>query len=128
MCRFIFVTCVSLYLISFGLPQILMYLVCMPQLIVYSLQIWRLLTGIFCHTQLLELLFSVMSYIPTAMKVERDMGTVRMCHRFLTLGVLINFIFCCIVVPIGLNQLSVGLWPLLFADIVCDCMKRPEAS
>ena len=38
MCRFIFVTCVSIYLISFGLPQILMYLVCMPQLIVYNVQ------------------------------------------------------------------------------------------
>ena len=56
------------------------------------------------------------------------MGTVKMVHRFLSLGVLINFLTTCIVVPMGLNQLSVGLWPLLFADIVCECMSRPEAE
>lgn len=69
-----------------------------------------------------------MSYIPTAMKVEKDMGTIRMMWRFLTFGVLINLIFTCVTVPLGIEQLSVGLWPLLFADIVCDCMKNPNAS
>lgn len=62
------------------------------------------------------------------MRVEKDMGTIKMMWRFLTLGVLINFIFTCITVPMGINQLSVGLWPLLFADIVVDCMKHPDAS
>jgi membrane associated rhomboid family serine protease len=91
-----------------------------------SFLVWRLVTGLFVHSQLLELVFSVMSYIPSAIKVEKDIGTVRMVHRFLTLGFLINTIFTAIVVPIGINQMSVGLWPLLFADIVCECMKTPE--
>lgn len=88
--------------------------------------VWRLVTGLFVHTQLLELLFAVLSYIPSAIVVEKDLGTVRMVHRFLTLGLLINLIFTAIVVPAQLNQLSVGLWPLLFADIVCECMKQPD--
>ena len=89
---------------------------------------WRLVTGLFVHTQLLELLFSVLSYIPSAIQIEREIGTVRMVHRFLTFGVLINTIFTAIVVPLGLSQMSIGLWPLLFADIVCQCMKEPEAG
>jgi membrane associated rhomboid family serine protease len=80
--------------------------------------VWRLFTGLFVHTQFLELLFSLISYIPQAIQVENEIGTVRMLHRFLLFGILINIIFTAIVAPTGIRQMSIGLWPMLMVDIV----------
>lgn len=54
---------------------------------------WRLFTGLLMHGDLMTLLFAVLSYIPTAMEVERTIGTVPMIWRFWTCGVLANILF-----------------------------------
>jgi hypothetical protein len=45
------------------------------------------------HGDLMTLLFAVLSYLPTAMEVERKIGTVPMIWRFWTCGVLANILF-----------------------------------
>jgi len=86
-------------------------------------------TGPFVHTSLLEFLFSIISYLPRACIVEKQIGTVKMAHRMITLGVFINTIFTFICGVGGLErQMSIGLWPLVFAEIVIECMESPDSA
>ena len=61
------------------------YMIAVPQKILYELQgnqflfkvtriliVWRIFTGAFVHIQFLQLLFSLMSYVPTAMMQEKQ--------------------------------------------------------
>ena len=138
-CRCVSLTCTLVYALSFAVPEITSWLLCVPALIVYKAQGipiwtyshdlgWRLLTGLFVHNFLLEIFFSLMSYVFPAIMIERQMGTVRMIQRFFAFGVLINVISTVIIVACGLNQYCMALWPLIFVDIVCECMKAPEMA
>merc|ERR1719469_390950 len=62
---------VTIYLLSWLTEYVLYYLFCSPDLIIFSLQIWRLFTGHFVHPQLLTLLFALVSHLPHAANAER---------------------------------------------------------
>ena len=79
------------------------------------------------HTEFIQLLFSVLSYVPTAMAIERQIGTVSMVYRFFSMSLVINIIYVVFCGFTGINQPSMGLWPLLFADLVLQCMQNPTA-
>lgn len=51
-----------------------------------------------------------------------------MFQRFFLLGVTIECIFSLICIIGGLRQLSIGLWPLVFTEIVIECMTNAEQS
>jgi hypothetical protein len=78
------------------------------------------------------LLFSLLSYIPSAIYEEKDMGTVPFTLRFFKLSLIINMIFVLIsfmvafIVPMFIAQPCMGLWPILFCDLVIQCYKDPE--
>ena len=44
------------------------------------------------------------------------------------LGFVVESIFTLICVIGGFKQLSIGLWPLVFTEIVIECMQNPEES
>lgn len=95
-------------------------------------QIWKLITGPFAHPQLLMLLFSLLSYIPSAIYEEKDMGTVPFTLRFFKLSLIINVLFVLIsfmvafIAPSFIATPCMGLWPILFCDLVIQCYKDPE--
>ena len=70
------------------------------------------------------LLFSLLSYIPSAVYEEKEMGTVPFTLRFFKLSLVINILFVLIsvaagmVVPSFLGTPCMGLWPILFCDLV----------
>jgi hypothetical protein len=68
------------------------------------------------------LLFALISYIPTAIQIEQKIGTVRMIYRFFSLGILSELVFTLICIGFGIKQIGLGLWPLLFVDLVIQCM------
>lgn len=58
-----------------------------------------------------------------------------MAAHFFTQSLVIQILFCLISLVLGLlwsesflMQMSIGLWPILFADIVVQCNKDPEVS
>jgi len=115
-----------------------MWLVTAPGPIIYKFQgkyfkhfltvllVWRLFTGLLMHGDLMTLLFAVLSYLPTAMEVERKIGTVPMIWRFWTLGLISNLLFITVCGITGIQQIGMGLWPLLFVDLVIQCMEAPD--
>ena len=66
--------------------------------------VWRLITGPFVHDSILMLLFSLISYIPSAMIEENSMGTVPMTIRFAKLSIFINILFSAVCILIGLTM------------------------
>jgi len=129
--KFVFFTCCAIYLLSFIVIQVLTYTMLIP-IDVFRLHIWKLITGPFAHGQLLQLFFSLISYIPSAMYEEDEMGTVPFTIRFFKLSLFINVLFCALglglgfVMPMLAAKPLMGLWPILFCDMVIQCYKEPE--
>ena len=125
--RFILFSTLLLYLVGLAYPEVGLALYCSPAIIATKYQVWRLITGNFTHFKFWYYFFNVWSYIPHAMKVEQEIGTVKMFQRFLVLGFTVNLIFTLICVIGGFkNAFSTGLWPVLFAEIVIESMQDPE--
>lgn len=74
----------------------------------------------------MTLLFALMSHLPHAANAERQIGTVRYFLRFWLLGFLTLALFTIVCGVAQLNQISIGLWPMLFVDLVIECMANPE--
>ena len=91
--RSLLILSVSVYGLSWLSELVLYYLFCSPPLIIYQVQIWRLLTGHFVHPQILTLLFALMSHLPHAANAERQIGTVRYFFRFWLLGTVAMLMF-----------------------------------
>jgi uncharacterized membrane protein len=73
----------------------------------------------------MNLLFSVISYVPSAMQEENNMGTVAFAVRFFKLSLFIDFIFSLVSILLGLAGFTsllmtpaMGLWPILMCDLV----------
>ena len=115
-------------MLSWITTAILAALYCSPPLIIYQFQIWRLFTGLFVHPQLLTLLFALLSHLPHAAIAEQQIGTVRYFFRFWMLGFLTLFLFSLVCGLGQINQFSIGLWPMLFCDLVIECMATAEMS
>ena len=62
---------------------------------------WRLITGPFVHESFINLLFSVISYVPSAMQEENNMGTIAFTIRFFKLNLFINIIFSLVSILLG---------------------------
>lgn len=129
--KFVFSTCCIIYFTSFVVIQALTFTMLMP-IDILHFQIWKLITGPFAHPQLLMLLFSLLSYIPSAVFEEKEMGTVPFALRFFKLSFFINTMFCLVsflaafLVPSFIKVPCMGLWPILFCDLVIQCYKDPE--
>lgn len=78
------------------------------------------------HINFLDMLFALLSYMFTACQIEKEIGTVKMAYRFFVLGAICLATFTLICGLTGLNQVSAGLWPMMFCDLVFQCMKQPE--
>jgi membrane associated rhomboid family serine protease len=122
--KFVFTTCCIIYFLSFIVIQVLTYTMLRPIDIIHF-QVWKLITGPFAHPQLLMLLFSLLSYIPSAIYEEKEMGTVPFTLRFFKLSLVINILFCSISIPVAMfiapsfiKTPEMGLWPILFCDLV----------
>ena len=120
--RSLFISCTVIYLASWLSNYVLYYLYCSPSLVIFSFQVWRLFTGLFVHPQLLTLLFAMMSHLPHAARAEQEIGTVRYFFRFWMLGFFTMLLFVIVCGVIGIEQPSIGLWPMLFVDLVIECM------
>ena len=125
--RFLFISCTVIYFMSFLSEYVLYWLFCSPPLIIFKFQVWRLFTGLFVHPQLLTLLFAMMSHLPHAARAEQTIGTVRYFFRFWMLGFFTLLLFTITCGLASLNQFSIGLWPMLFCDLVIECMAQPDA-
>ena len=105
--------------------------------VINNLYLWEVLTFPYIHTNLLHLLFSLFSYLPTACRTERRLGTVRyisfFVHTNFAIGILfvglMKFLSSITVLPLFSGLMSLpctGLWPIIFVEMVLRCNKDPD--
>jgi hypothetical protein len=82
---------------------------------------------------MLTLLFCLISYVPSAILEENSMGTVPFAIRFFKLSAFINVLYSVVCGIIGLTimpavmmQPAMGLWPIIFCDLVIQCYQQPD--
>ena len=68
------------------------------------------------------------------MMQEKLDGTVKQCVRFFGTVLIIGalFVTLCLLLafayPAAMAQISIGLWPILFCDIVIECNRSPDVA
>ena len=79
---------------------------------------------------IIQYLFVALSYLPQAYADEMERGTVAFALRFWKANFLINFLYCVLAwlfYAVGyeapLSQIQMGLWPIMFFDMVTMCYK-----
>jgi len=87
-----------------------------------------MVTGPFVHQDLISLLFSLLSFVPSAVMEENSLGTVPFTMRFVKLSIFINFVYSVFTCVLGLayftsllSMPAMGLWPIIFCDMVIQC-------
>mmetsp|Transcript_34872 Transcript_34872/g.33939 ORF Transcript_34872/g.33939 Transcript_34872/m.33939 type:complete len:172 (+) Transcript_34872:312-827(+) len=72
--------------------------------------------------------------MPTALTQERLEGTVKYSFRFFTFSGVIGTLFVLLAfiisfkLPAIMQSNAIGLWPILFAEIVIECNRNPDVA
>ena len=132
--KFLLYISVTLYICSFFSGYPLLYIILYVPTFIGQNAYWELLTFPYQPLNLLNLLFSLFSFLVRSCRAERRIGTV----RFISFFVLTNFLIGLAFVPllIAVNELSLGsamvipavygLWPIIMTEMVIECNRSPD--
>jgi membrane associated rhomboid family serine protease len=130
--RFIMVTTVSLYILSWILP-LEKNLSNIPKYTIKSFHIWRLISSVLMTASIFNIFFAFISWVPDAIRLENSSGTVRYCLNFFLNSFLIQVLYSVMMLLISiifgegaLTLPSSGLWPLIMAEITILCLINPD--
>ena len=139
--KFVLFITIILYLINIFIPFISLIFANIPYYTIYYFNLWRLITTSFITTNILSIIFSIYFWYQEAVKLEREIGTVKYMLIFLMntfciqlMYTLIMFLFSLIIRSQTLLQLKItnsgvrneGLWPILLCDLTLLCLSNPE--
>ena len=115
-----------------------LYLVNDPEAVIFSGQVWRLVTASFISTMLLQLIFTLFMYLPTACDTERRMGSVKYLMYFLCncepySGFIVQLLYTGLIYVLAYLEVTglateSGLWGVIMLEIVVRCNRDPEAA
>jgi membrane associated rhomboid family serine protease len=75
--KIVLLSTIILYILNLFILYVALYLADIPYFTVYYCQIWRLITTPFITTGILSIIFSLLFWYKDAVKLERDIGTVK---------------------------------------------------
>ena len=111
-----------------------------PYYTIYYCNIWRLITTSLMTTNIISILFSLFFCFREAVKLEKEIGTVKYMLIFLMNTFCIQIIYCLITFLISLiirnsyllkmkitdkGVRSEGLWPIFLCDLTLLCLSNP---
>lgn len=108
------------------------YLSNTPKLTVNSFKIWTLLTSCLVNTQIINLIFAYISWIPDGIRLESSNGTIKYILNFFINNSIIQFFFIVVCYLLSfvsdsiIDEKSMGLWPVIMAEITMLCIANPE--
>lgn len=137
--KFVILSNIIFYLLNLFLP-ISLVLSDIPYYTIYYCNLWRLITTSFMTTDIISILFSIFFWFRDAVKLEREIGTVKYMLIFLMNSFCIHIIYCLItflvsliirnsyILKMKMYQKGVrneGLWPILLCDLTLLCLSNP---
>ena len=141
--KIVLLSTIILYILNLFIPYVALYLADIPYFTVYYCQIWRLITTPFITTGILSIIFSLLFWYKDAVKLERDIGTVKYILIFFMNSLFIQILYCLVtflisliiqshilmkmkITPLGV--VNAGLWPILLCDLTLLCLSNPEEN
>ena len=140
--KFVLFTTLILYLLNSFMPFISFIFANIPYYTIYYFNLYRLITTSFITTNILSIIFSIYFWYQEAVKLEREIGTVKYMLIFLMnsfciqlIYTLIMFLFSLFTVQsqsllkkkiTNLGLRNDGLWPILLCDLTLLCLSNPE--
>ena len=139
--KIVVVSTIILYILNIFIPYIALFLSDIPYFTVFYCHIWRLITTPFMTTGILSIIFSLIFWFKDAVKLEKELGTVKYMLVFFMNTLCIQILYCLIsllisliiqntilmrmkVTPNGIR--NEGLWPILMCDLTLLCLNNPE--
>ena len=132
-----------LYLLNLLIPYISLILADIPYYTIYYIQIWRLFTTPFMTTNILNVILSFFFWLRDAVKLEKEIGTIKYMLIFLMNSLCIQIIYCLVMFLLSViiqnpeflkNKITTkgvvnqGLWPILLCDLTLLCLSNPDRS
>ena len=131
--RFITTTTLLFYILSW-ITDYITLLANFPGLTIGELHLWALFTSVFISMSIFNLLFGFFAWIPDAIKLERENGTIKyMCTFFINSSIIqVIFTGFCYLISLKFESIlkvpSSGLWPVILSEITMLCLANPEAD
>ena len=131
--RFFVVSTLFFYILSW-ITDYVSLLANIPGLTVGKLHLWSIFTSVFISLSIFNLFFGFFAWIPEAIKLERENGTVKYMVNFFVNSCLIQLLFIgfcyllSIKFPSILNFPSSGLWTIILLDITLLCLANPDSD
>ena len=137
---FLFIS-IILYLLNIFIPFISLIFANIPYYTIFFVNIWRLITTSFITTNILSIIFSIYFWCQEAIKLEREIGTVKYMLIFFMNSFFIQLIYTILsllfsiimrsttLLKIKMKKSGVrndGLWPILLCDLTLLCLSNPE--
>jgi hypothetical protein len=97
-----------------------------------TFMLWRLFTTVLVMPSILNILFGFLAWVPNAIQLEREQGTVKYLLSFFINTFVIQLLFCLFIFLLSfisaqlLQTPSYGLWPLIMFEITVTCAANPE--
>ena len=118
-------------------PLLASWLLIIPAYFLENFYLWQVLTFPYQLLGLLQLLFTMLVYMPTACRTERRLGTVRYISFFVLTNIILAVLYVALTraasetggslfVTIYTSVPFSGLWPLIMVEIVIRCNKDPD--
>jgi len=131
--RFIVTSSLLFYVVSWFTTAIYV-LANIPGITVGQLHLWTIFTSVFISMSIINLLFGFMAWIPDAIKLEKENGTIKYMFNFFINSCFIQILFIgfCYLISLKWPQIltfpSSGLWPLVLSEITLLCLANPESD
>ena len=141
--KIVFCSTSILYLLNLLIPYISLILADIPYYTIYYIQIWRLFTTPFMTTNILNVILSFYFWLRDAVKLEKEIGTIKYMLIFLMNSLCIQIIYCLVMFLLSViiqnpeflkNKITTkgvvnqGLWPILLCDLTLLCLSNPDRS
>ena len=132
---------IILYLLNIFFPCISFCLADIPYYTLFYLNLWRLITTSFMTTGILSIIFSLLFWYSDAVRLEKEIGTIKYMLIFLMNTLFIQILYCLLLLILSLfiqntfllkmkitfkGASNSGLWPIAMCDLTLLCLNNPE--
>ena len=130
-----------LFLLNIFIPYISFYLADIPYYTLFYFNLWRLITTSFMTTGILSIIFSLLFWYEDAVKVEKEIGSIKYMLIFLMNTFFIQVLYCLLLLILSFfiqntfllkmkitfkGATNSGLWPIAMCDLTLLCLTNPE--
>lgn len=123
------------YILSW-ITSFVKYLMNFPQMTIFDFHLWSVFTSVVVTPSILNVVFAFIAWVPDAIKIETQVGSVRYFMNFMINSTIIQILYLIFAllfwlifnIEYFLQMPSAGLWPLIMSEITILCNANPDSE